>query len=273
MKKCSKCGIEKPATTEYFGRLKSGFQSWCKQCKSEHHLANREEILKKNKERRRAKHPIEEIPEGHKKCSSCKEVKPKTNEFFSFNKSAKDGFAWRCKECRKNAEYWADVEKAKNERKKYYEENKEKVSIFNKKYRESNKEKYRQKDKKYYIKNKEQIKNRVKEYHYNRIQEDVGYRLLQRCRKRLWDALKGISKSKRTLELIGCSIEELMLHLESQFTEGMSWDNYGEWHVDHIRPCASFDFTKEDQQNECFHYTNLQPLWAEDNRKKSDKII
>lgn len=75
------------------------------------------------------------------------------------------------------------------------------------------------------------------------------------------------------MELIGCSIEQLLEHLESQFQDGMTWDNYGEWHIDHIKPCAMFDFTKEEDQRECFHYTNLQPLWAEDNLRKSDKYI
>jgi len=75
------------------------------------------------------------------------------------------------------------------------------------------------------------------------------------------------------MELVGCSIEELMKHIESQFTDGMSWENQGEWHIDHVRPCASFDLTDEQQQRECFHYTNLQPLWAEDNLRKRAKII
>lgn len=56
------------------------------------------------------------------------------------------------------------------------------------------------------------------------------------------------------------------------FTNGMTWDNYGQWHVDHIRPCALYDLTKEDQQMACFHYTNLQPLWAKDNMSKGVKV-
>ena len=59
--------------------------------------------------------------------------------------------------------------------------------------------------------------------------------------------------------------------LEAQFLPGMTWDNHGEWHIDHIRPCASFDFSDPQQQKECSHYSNLQPLWAKDNLSKSDK--
>src|SRR5690625_5779818 len=91
------------------------------------------------------------------------------------------------------------------------------------------------------------------------MKNDVSYRLLQRCRTRIYQALKAqdTHKSKRTIELIGCTVPELVEHLESQFEDGMSWENYGEWHVDHIKPCAMFDFTKEEQQKECFHYSNL----------------
>jgi hypothetical protein len=61
--------------------------------------------------------------------------------------------------------------------------------------------------------------------------------------------------------------------LEKQFTKGMNWKNYGKWHIDHIKPCASFDLSLEHEQKLCFHFTNLQPLWAKDNIRKSDKII
>jgi len=73
------------------------------------------------------------------------------------------------------------------------------------------------------------------------------------------------------LDLLGCTVEELRAHLEKQFKRGMSWSNYGRWHIDHIRPCASFDLTDPEQQRICFHYSNLQPLWAEENMRKGAK--
>ena len=81
-----------------------------------------------------------------------------------------------------------------------------------------------------------------------------------------------IKKSKSTQELIGCDIEQLWIHLEKSFKSGMTRKNYGKWHVDHIIPCASFDLTKPEEQAKCFHYTNLQPLWASENLAKGSKI-
>ena len=88
-------------------------------------------------------------------------------------------------------------------------------------------------------------------------------------------ALSGRFKYGTTFDLIGCSSEFLRNHLKSQFTEGMTWENYGYygWHIDHIKPCASFDLSDIEQQKLCFHYSNLQPLWAKDNMKKRNKII
>lgn len=77
-------------------------------------------------------------------------------------------------------------------------------------------------------------------------------------------------KSSRTFDLIGCSPTELRAHIEALFLPGMSWENRHLWHVDHKRPLASFDLRDPVQQRAAFHYTNLQPLWAEDNRRKSD---
>ncbi|MFT4147058.1 MAG: hypothetical protein QM644_21680 [Mobilitalea sp.] len=100
------------------------------------------------------------------------------------------------------------------------------------------------------------------------LQRQVAMRL----RVRVNNALKGKSTGKvaKTMELIGCTVPELMAHLKTQFTEGMTWDNQGDWHIDHIRPCASFDLTNPAQQRQCFHWTNLQPLWASDNLAKAD---
>lgn len=160
-------------------------------------------------------------------------------------------------------------QKIKEQKKIYYEENKEKI----KKYLEENKEQIKERSKEYYKKNKEKILKRVTQQAKIRYQEDINYRIKEILRKRLLGAIKGRNKSASTMKLLGCTIEELRTHLEAQFAEGMTWDNYGYygWHIDHIRPCASFDLTDPQQQLECFHYSNLQPLWAEDNIKKSDK--
>ena len=108
--------------------------------------------------------------------------------------------------------------------------------------------------------------------HSKRFQADKEYRIRLMLRVRLRSALKAQSarKAGKTYEMLGMSAAELMDYLATLFAPGMSWDNHGEWHIDHIRPCASFDLTDPAQQRECFPYTNLQPLWAADNLAKSD---
>jgi hypothetical protein len=90
-------------------------------------------------------------------------------------------------------------------------------------------------------------------------------------RGRVCGALKNYSekKKKHTMEYVGCDIHVLREHLQKQFNDGMTWENQGEWHIDHIRPCASFNLDNEDEKHMCFHYTNLQPLWAADNLSKN----
>lgn len=115
---------------------------------------------------------------------------------------------------------------------------------------------------------------------YDRIawKNRPAVRVVEGLRNRLRGLLKkrGFAKAEATLALVGCSPDELRQHIERQFADGMSWDNYGSpsepggkaWHVDHIKPCAKFDFTDQKQQAECFHFSNLQPLWGEDNLRK-----
>lgn len=110
---------------------------------------------------------------------------------------------------------------------------------------------------------------------------NINFRLASSLRGRIWSVLKGNKKSASTEILLGCSVDFLRKHLESQFTYGMSWDNYGtgkngkgmkEWHVDHIIPCCNFDLSKSEEQRKCFHYSNLQPLWAKKNLEKNKFI-
>jgi len=81
----------------------------------------------------------------------------------------------------------------------------------------------------------------------------------------------GTFKSDKTMNLVGCSVAELMAHIQKQFKPGMAWNNRHLWEIDHIRPCSSFDLLDPEQQRQCFRFTNLQPLWKPENRIKSDK--
>jgi hypothetical protein len=117
-----------------------------------------------------------------------------------------------------------------------------------------------------------EYRTRKAEQQRQRRQEDTNFRLAGNLRVRIRDALKNGWKSARTMELIGCSMEVLRDHLEAQFQPGMTWDNYGPvWHVDHCRPCASFDLTDPEQQRECFGFMNLAPMLGTDNIRKHAK--
>jgi len=126
---------------------------------------------------------------------------------------------------------------------------------------------------KYYYSNKKQIIAQQRKYKIFKKKTDPEYKLLHNVRKRMWAILKKQKKSDSTLKLTGCSLQELRKHLESKFEDGMNWDNYGVWHVDHIIPCANFDLSDPEQQKICFHYTNLQPMWGEKNIQKGSRLI
>lgn len=139
-------------------------------------------------------------------------------------------------------------------------------------------EKLRINRRKYAQVNVENRRKKARETKRERYHKDLNFRLSSILRSRISRSLRDnnihYKKSNHSIDLLGCSIVELKAHLEAKFTDGMSWDNYGEWHVDHIKPCASFENlgTCPKQQRECFHYSNLQPLWAEDNRQKYSSV-
>jgi len=190
-----------------------------------------------------------------KKCSKCKEIKP--IELFYKNNHKKDGYQTWCKTCCN--QYKINNKKSiKIQRKEYCIKNKDKISN----YYENNKTKIRVYQRKY---NKLYVKNRRK--------KDIGYRITGNLRSRVNSAIKNNygEKAYKTKELIGCTIQFLLSYLESKFVDGMSWERIDEIHIDHIRPCASFDLTDPEEQKKCFHYTNLQPLWAKDNISKGNK--
>lgn len=126
----------------------------------------------------------------------------------------------------------------------------------------------------HYQENREKIIKQTTQYQQNRKKLDPAFKIEKNLRSRLYSALMSQStkKSKTTMELTGCSREFLKQYLESQFTEGMCWENYGQWHIDHILPCCSFKLEQEEDQKKCFNYKNLQPLWGKENLKKGGRI-
>ena len=235
-----------------------------------------------------------------KKCSKCGEIK----SVSEFGISKRDGIRSQCKICRnkKSREYaighkeqyseWQKQDRIKNKVKymiresKYKEKYPEKASEASRKSYKKNKEQVLERSKNRYYNNKEEIRQQhkewrinnkvqIKDYHRDRYHNDIKYRITEKLRKRISVAIREqyTIKAFSSIELLGCNIESIRQHLEDQFTEGMSWDNYGlyGWHIDHIKPCAKFDLTDPEQQKECFHYSNLQPLWAFDNLSKGDK--
>lgn len=195
-----------------------------------------------------------------KTCTVCKIEYPATTEFFHkcFVRS-KYGIKSYCKKCAN-----------KKSLERYYK-NREYNLLKQKEWHTKNRKKRTKQLREYSYKHREYRNKYLKK----KKEEDPQFRIRKNIRDRMRAAMKGKSKSEHTIKMLGCSIEELKIYLEKQFTIGMSWDNYGKrgWHIDHIIPCASFDLTDPEQQRKCFHYSNLQPLWAEDNYKKKDKII
>ena len=240
MKYCTKCNQSK-ALTEFGKRSKSrdGLESRCKVCRS----ARNKKWYQNN---------VEEIIAGASKwqqnntekyCKECNKCKALTA--FYKHSGHRDGLASRCKVC-KNAS--------------------------SKKYRKNNPEKVRALDKE--RKKRPEYKKQFNVRRRERYHTDPQYKLRSLLRGRFSKALKGKLKSASTMKLVGCSITHLKDHLEKQFLPGMTWENHGPvWHVDHMMPFDSFDLSYPEQQRQCCHYTNLQPLWGPENISKSNKII
>jgi len=163
-------------------------------------------------------------------------------------------------------------EKIRAQHKEHYDANKAKIIARSAKWNKENPEAYKAAVKIYFKHSKAKRSANATNWARKQLATNPDFKLRQYLRNRFRNALKSNSKKSSVLNLIGCSIEELRNHLASKFTEGMNWENYGKWHVDHILPCASFDLSKPEEQAKCFHYSNLQPLWELDNKHKSNKI-
>jgi len=206
-----------------------------------------------------------------KKCTTCGQEKD--IQSFTKQSASKSGVTNECKKCKASSV------------KQYYHQHKQQRNEYNKQYRKDNPDRikaiarkgaaaWRSRNpdyaKKFRIQNLEKCRASAARKMRNRRARDAAYRLLDSIRRRVNKYIESEIKNASTIEFLGCSIEDLKIHLESKFTSRMNWKNHSRfgWHIDHIRPCSTFDLSDPDQQKQCFHYTNLQPLWWNENIAK-----
>jgi len=228
-----------------------------------------------------------------KTCIKCRVSKPFSE--FPKAKRMKLGIRNNCKVCKREhfreycIENKADIaakrkiyreknkDKVKSDLDNWRRENKSHIKDYEKNYREGS---GRKSEKKAYMEvyrkeNKKALATHALNYVSEKRKIDVQFKLAGNLRARLNTALKKGNKSGSAVRDLGCSIAYFKQHLESQFQEGMSWKNYGRsgWHIDHIIPLSSFNLTAREQLLKACHYSNMQPLWAKDNLKKSNKLL
>lgn len=248
LKLCVLCKNRKKRSSFYKQKASAdGLSSYCKKCS----YSKTEEYVSRNRERnRKLTHEEIRFLTKKKKCHKCKKIK--SSKYFNIDIVRRSGLSSFCISC---------------------------CSTYLEGYRKQHRGAHIEYCKAYYINNREKLKADIKKYYYenrDKIRErNIEYekrshiRVRRRLRTRIVEALRAIGGRKRykTEDLLGCSIEKCRKYIEKQFKPGMSWDNYGKngWHIDHIKPCASFDLSKEAEQRRCFHYTNLQPLWGIEN--------
>jgi len=220
-----------------------------------------------------------------KQCTKCKEIKS-LNEFYK-DKYKKDGHTCGCIYCEKLTKL-ISYQKHKDKRQKYYldnrdkriqqvkiwsENNKDKVKNNGKRWREQNYFKYREKINNWRINNPDRIKEYGKRY---RSKYESRDKLNNNIARKINCSLRGNKKGHHWEALVGYSLDQLMCHLESLFTDGMSWNNYGKngWSIDHIIPISLWSFSSyEDREfKQCWTLCNLQPLWFKDNCSKNNRV-
>jgi hypothetical protein len=199
-----------------------------------------------------------------KRCTKCLLEKPLT-EFYKSNRWGARG---DCKVCRKiYLESWHS--RNPNYNTAYWNKNKDHLLVKIAEWRKINKDqqvKYRQE-------HKDRDRKQAALFSYTKYHSDIQYRIKKLLRGRLTKAVSRNQKKGSAILLLGCPVSVLIEHLEKQFKPGMSWGNHGEWHIDHIKPLASFDLQNPNQLSQACHYSNLQPLWAEENIAKNSKLL
>ena len=283
MKICSTCKVEKELIDfTVDNRIKNKYTTRCKICTSIYYKnysdLNKEKLKQKQQEKYKLKKEIIKEKVRNYRINNQKIIKERKKIYYEKNNIKENRKEYFKKYRRENKHIYKiyfekNKEKIKEYRKQYNEKNSEKLKENNKKRYELNKDKILIKNKEYFKINKEKIIQNQQEYCKNKRKIDPLFKLrcnissnIQRAIKR-----KGYYKNTKTYQILGCTFEEFKNHLEKQFTKGMSWENQGKWHLDHIYPVSLAK--DENELIRLNHYTNFQPLWALDNIKKGNKII
>ena len=152
-----------------------------------------------------------------------------------------------------------------------YDKDPEAARAYQREWREKNPEKQAEYNKRHYNKNLEASRRYMREWSAHRRATDLAFKIKDCLRSRMRSIIHGGTKKGSAVDDLGLSVDEFIRFIAWKWLPDMTWENYGQWHLDHIRPLASFDLTDRTQYLEATHYSNYQPLWAEDNLRKSDK--
>lgn len=267
-KKCSKCKETKPSEDFHVrNKIKNYLASKCKKCISE----QQKETYQKNIEQERLKARLK-FKEKYQNDSEFKEKHKESSK--KYRQEHKEEKKIKDKQYRQKPEV---KNRINEDRRKKYSENglSEKKKEYLKQYMKEYNKKYIKTPKGEAANAKYRKSQKHKDYRkkqYEKIKNKPEYKINQYMSKGLWKALKN-KKQGSWKNLVSFSIEELKTHLENLFLPGMTWDNYGEWHIDHIKPRSTFNIVSKtcSDLKECWSLSNLQPLWAKDNLKKSNK--
>lgn len=200
-------------------------------------------------------------------CSLCKADKLIVE--FNKRKLSKDGHRSECRTCQSTSKnkWFADNKERELCKAKSPEQREKRYKWYTTKYNNDPEWRAKQlKSNSEYGKSESGLKKRREWYNI------PNNKIASNMRSRIRQAIKNNTKFGKSLDLLGADIDTTRAYIESKFREGMTWDNHGEWHIDHIIPCNFFDFSIEEHQLICFNYKNLQPMWASENFSKSDNI-
>jgi len=260
-KTCSKCKKTKSVNEFYkYKEHKDGLRYYCKKCDKEQckkYYKNNSDKIKMGRNKYYKNNPGKIVASSKLYYEkNKKKIKKATREYYENNK-----------------------EKAKEYNKEYYTDNVRKIKETTRKYRKNNKEKIRKYQKEYRKNNKEKIRKAHNKWESYKMEKDPIFRLNKNIHRGINLSLKNKKRGKPWEKLVGYTITDLLLHLESQFQEGMTWENYGigegKWNIDHCIPISVFNITSVKCKGfkACWALNNLRPMWAVENIKKNNKIL